>query len=299
MPAAIRPDELTGAMERSITGPPGAPTPRRRRRRRRWIPLTLVLAVLVMAGIGLAVTRGHGPRPILGPPCTAASPAGSYGLTLDQAANATTIAAVGERMGLPAHAVTVALAAALQESELHNLAGGDRDSSGLFQQRPSQGWGTPAQIQTPSYAAQSFYTHLARVPGWETMEVTAAAQAVQRSAAPSAYADWESEARVIASVLTGEVPAGFTCHFRLSAEADPTAVSPHLTQAMTIELGPASLDTPVSEARGWQIASWLVGHASLYGVTDVTFDGQHWTPVQGSWRPAPPPRLEVQAQTQP
>jgi len=296
MRMAVRPDQVTGAMERSITRPPGAPGPRRRRRR--WIPLLLGLAVLVTAGIGFAVTRGHGPAPILGPPCTAASTAGSYGLTLDQAANATTIAAVGERMGLPPHAVTVALAAALQESELRNLASGDRDSSGLFQQRPSQGWGTPAQIQTPSYAAQSFYTHLTRVPGWPTMAVTAAAQAVQRSAAPAAYADWESEARVIASVLTGEVPAGFTCHFRLSAGANPTAVTPHLTQAMTIQLGTASLDTPVSVTRGWQIAAWLVGHASLYGVTDVTFDGQHWTPDQGTWKTAPPARQQVQAQTQ-
>ncbi len=265
------------------------------RRHRRWIPL--VGAVIVLTAAVVVVTR-RGPSTVSGPPCRATSTAGSYGLSLDQALNATTIAAVGERMGLPDHAVTVALAAALQESELVNLAGGDRDSSGLFQQRPSQGWGTPTQIQTPRLAAQSFYTHLAAVPGWEAMSVTAAAQAVQRSAAPSAYADWESEARVVASVLTGEVPAGFTCQLHLSAGARPDAVSLTLSQAMVLELGSDSLDTTVGVARGWQIASWLVGHASVYGITVVSFDGQQWTPRSGAWKAKDPATLQVHIQTQ-
>ena len=254
--------------------------------------------VIVVAVTVVVVFRQHSPATVSGPPCRATSPAGSYGLSLEQALNATTIAAVGERLGLPDHAVTVAIAAALQESELVNLAGGDRDSSGLFQQRPSQGWGTPAQIQTPRISAQSFYTHLAQVPGWETMSVTDAAQAVQRSAAPSAYADWESEARVIASVLTGEVPAGFTCQLHLSASARPDAITPTLTQAMVLELGANSLDTTVTVARGWQIASWMVGHASVYGITSVTFDGQQWTPHSGAWKTSGPATLQVHIQTQ-
>jgi hypothetical protein len=270
------------------------------RRRRRWIPLLggLTLAAIVAVTVVVVVANRHGPATVSGPPCRAASAAGSYGLSLEQALNATTIAAVGERLGLPDHAVTVAIAAALQESELVNLAGGDRDSSGLFQQRPSQGWGTPAQIQTPRIAAQSFYTHLAKVPGWEGLSVTDAAQAVQRSAAPSAYADWESEARVIASVLTGEVPAGFTCQLHLSASARPDAITPNLSQAMALELGADSLDTTVTVARGWQIASWLVGHASVYGVTLVTFDGQQWTPSSGVWKPSGSATLQVHMQTQ-
>ncbi len=270
------------------------------RRRRRWIPLLGGLIVVIIIGVVALVAINRGPTPTLveRPPCRAASPAGSYGLSLEQALNATTIAAVGERLGLPDHAVTVAIAAALQESELVNLAGGDRDSSGLFQQRPSQGWGTPAQIQTPRLSAQSFYTHLARVSGWESMSVTAAAQAVQHSAAPSAYADWESEARVIASVLTGEVPAGFTCQLHLSDSAGPDAITPTLSQAVTLELGVASLNTTVTVARGWQIASWMVGHASVYGITQVTFDGQQWTPRSGAWRASGPATLQVHIQTQ-
>jgi hypothetical protein len=273
-------------------------TNRSRRRRVTWAAVAAV--VVVVAGLVVYhVVSSGGSVPLLsGPPCQATSTEGSYGLSLDQAANATTIAAVGERLGLPDHAVTVALAAALQESELHNLAGGDRDSSGLFQQRPSQGWGTPTQIQTPRLAAQSFYQHLAQVDGWEAMSVTDAAQAVQRSAAPTAYAAWEAEARVIASVLTGEVPAGFTCKLHLPSSSGPNAISPSLTQAISLELGSPALDTPVTSARGWQVASWMVGHAAVYGITSVTFDGQGWTPTSGAWKPAPPATLQVQIQTQ-
>ena len=132
----------------------------------------------------------------------------TYTLDIDQAANAATIAAVGKRLGLPDHAVTVALAAALQESQLRNLSYGDRDSLGLFQQRPSQGWGTKTEIQTPSYAAAAFFRALTRVHGWETMAITDAAQKVQISGLPTAYAQWESEARTLAVALTGETAAG-------------------------------------------------------------------------------------------
>ena len=83
--------------------------------------------------------------------------------------------------------------------------------SGLFQQRPSQGWGTAEQLTTPTYAAAAFYRALGDVEGWETMSVTDAAQHVQRSAAPDAYAKWEAEARVLARILTGEVPDRIVC----------------------------------------------------------------------------------------
>ena len=135
----------------------------------------------------------------------------AYTFAPEQARNAATIAAVGLRMGLPDHAVTIALAAALQESKLRNLSYGDRDSLGLFQQRPSQGWGSPDQISDPAYAATVFYQRLRSVPGWQTLSVTAAAQRVQHSDAPQAYARWEGLARVAAAALTGETAAGLTC----------------------------------------------------------------------------------------
>ena len=101
----------------------------------------------------------------------------------------------------------------MQESKLRNINRGDRDSLGLFQQRPSQGWGTPSQILDPTYATRRFYKALVKVDGWETMSVTEAAQAVQRSAYPDAYAAHEPVAHALANALTGYTPATFDCAF--------------------------------------------------------------------------------------
>ena len=214
--------------------------------------------------------------------CTATAASPSYRLDPSQAANAATITAVGKRAGLPDHAVTIALAAALQESQLRNLDHGDRDSVGLFQQRPSQGWGTPSQLINPRYAASAFYRGLSGVPGWMTMSVTEAAQRVQHSGAPDAYALWEPEARVLARVLTGEVPAGLVCHFDVPAGV--TATIP-LGTAVASELGSPALDSAsLTTARGWTVASWLVAHAYAYRITAVGFAGRLWTPASGTWK---------------
>jgi len=119
------------------------------------------------------------------------------GLTVEQRSNAAVIMSVGEAMGVPARGGVIAIATALQESRLRNLAYGDRDSLGLFQQRPSQGWGSPAEVEDPAYAARQFFARLLAVPGWTGLSVTAAAQTVQRSATPEAYALWEGEATAI------------------------------------------------------------------------------------------------------
>jgi N-acetylmuramoyl-L-alanine amidase len=127
-------------------------------------------------------------------------------LTPSMATNARTIIAVGRARGVPDYGIIIALATAAQESGLQNLGGGDRDSVGLFQQRPSTGWGTVAQLTTPTYAAELFYggpsnpnkgrtRGLLDIPGWQSMTLSAAAQAVQISAYPSAYAKWEASAR--------------------------------------------------------------------------------------------------------
>jgi hypothetical protein len=115
--------------------------------------------------------------------------------------NATAIVAVGMRMGVPRRGWVIALATALQESGLYNLNYGDRDSLGLFQQRPSAGWGTPAQILNPEYAAGKFYAALLRIPGWQSMPLTQAAQAVQVSAFPYAYAKWEGDASSLVAAI--------------------------------------------------------------------------------------------------
>ena len=144
----------------------------------------LILAVLVVAGAGVAAFVVLRDSPRAGQPCTVTVDAHSWGLDREQVTNAQTISQTATNLGLPHHAVTVALAAAFQESTLHNLAHGDRDSVGLFQQRPSQGWGTPAQLLDTSYASEAFLRALSKVPGWDVMPVAEAAQSVQHSAAP-------------------------------------------------------------------------------------------------------------------
>ena len=112
------------------------------------------------------------------------STATGWSSTVEQAENAALITAISVRRGLPARAASIALATAYQESDLTNLEHGDRDSLGLFQQRPSQGWGTPEQILDPVYATNAFYDALAEVDGYESLEITEAAQEVQRSGFP-------------------------------------------------------------------------------------------------------------------
>ena len=106
----------------------------------------------------------------------------------EQIANARLIISIGNQRRVPNEGLVIAVATALQESRLRNLRGGDRDSIGLFQQRPSQGWGSPRQLSQPAYQTQKFYDKLLAIDGWQKLRVTEAAQAVQVSAFPNAYA---------------------------------------------------------------------------------------------------------------
>ncbi|MFD4575810.1 C40 family peptidase [Streptomyces sp. NPDC058417] len=129
-------------------------------------------------------------------------------LPAEQVPNAQTIVAAGLSLDVPKKGQIVALATAMQESRLRNLSYGDRDSLGLFQQRPSQGWGSAEQIRDPTYASEQFYKHLLKVNGWQQMTVTQAAQAVQRSGLPDAYAQWEDLATALQSALVKTFPGG-------------------------------------------------------------------------------------------
>lgn len=167
-------------------------------------------------------------------------PAGNAQLaSLDstQRANAATIIGTGQKLGVPARGWQVALATALQESTLHNLTYGDRDSLGLFQQRPSQGWGTPAQVTDPAYAATTFYQHLLAIPGWDALPVTVAAQTVQRSAFPSAYAKWEGLASALVGALAGGASSGLGACPSNPGTALPGDVTGTVIQAASAQLG--------------------------------------------------------------
>jgi hypothetical protein len=247
--------------------------------------LGVVAVVIVAVVVVRALTGSSSPTP----ECIATARGGTFPMDLEQAANAATIAAVGKRMGLPDHAVTVAFAAALQESKLRNLSYGDRDSVGLFQQRPSQGWGSRTEILDPVYAATAFYTHLRRVSGWEAMPVDEAAQRVQRSAGGYAYAQWDPQARVMAQALTGEVVAGLTCVYN-----KPAPVAGTIESAATRELGSGVLTTALPSARGWTVASWVVANAYRYRISQISYGGKTWTKKSGVWRSDPTATTTVQ-----
>ncbi|WP_443031821.1 heavy metal transporter [Streptomyces sp. CA-210063] len=198
--------------------------PRPRRRGHRVLRVMAAFVVLVAIAAYLTVqylTGGNGtPRCVV---VSGADDGTSYEFTPEQAANAATISAVGTSRELPERAVTIALATALQESGLRNIAHGDRDSLGLFQQRPSQGWGTEQQIQDPVYAAGEFYEHLVKVDDYEALPLTVAAQRVQRSGYPEAYAKHEPDATLLAAALTGRSAATLTCEGRRETTGAGTA----------------------------------------------------------------------------
>jgi hypothetical protein len=176
-------------------------------------------------------------------------------LDAEQLANAGVVAATGRQLGIPQRGVVVGLATAMQESQLRNLDYGDRDSVGLFQQRPSQGWGQFIDLLRPDYAATRFFEALARVPGWEQMPVTQAAQAVQRSAFPSAYARWET----LAAALVG-LPG-----VRDAACAVVEAAGSLFTDAMGLAAGPPRVNPrSVEEAISWARAQAASGSGGWY-----------------------------------
>src|SRR5262249_32715291 len=146
-----------------------------------------------------------------------------------QAGIAATIAGVAARDGLGRRAVTIAYAAALQETKLQNLDYGDRDSVGVFQQRPSQGWGTTAELEDPVYATTKVFAALVRVRGYAAMPVDQAAQDVQHSASGYAYGRWTEVATLLAGYFTGSSPGGVSCWYSPGARADLAGALKQLT----------------------------------------------------------------------
>ncbi|MGB8382107.1 MAG: hypothetical protein WCG47_12865 [Dermatophilaceae bacterium] len=255
-------------------------TPRRRR-----VTTGVILALLVALGYaGWTLVRGM-VTDLAPPTCLAATDGRSVSLAPEQAANAATIAAVSVKRGMPPRAATIAIATAMQESKLRNLTVGDRDSVGLFQQRPSQGWGTTEQILDPVYATNAFYDRLAKVDDYTTRSVTEVAQQVQRSGHPLAYAQHEDEARVLASVLTGQSPAGLACTLsKPDKPGDPAAVSAALERQLGVAATRTgdSVTVSATDAGAWAAAAWAVAHAEGRGVDTVRVGDRVWTRSDGA-----------------
>ena len=275
-------------------------------------------AVIAVVAAGILTWRllGDTVAPLLrADDCEATVQGRTVVLAPEQAENAALIAGISVERDMPARAATIALATAYQESKLYNVEYGDRDSLGLFQQRPSQGWGTPEQLLDPVYATNAFYDALAQIDGYEGLEITVAAQEVQRSAYPEAYADHEADARVLASALTGQSLRAFHCTVTDEPEDGPSALGDAgLTERADVVrrdlesvFGTQSLGgfapggvqdghmpgsahyegravdvfvRPISEAnrdRGWAMAQYLVAHTARLSVRTVIFDDRIWT----------------------
>lgn len=264
------------------------------RRRKRWVGrVVLPVIILLVGGAGYfaytSFITNFGE-----PSCRATALGTSVTFSPEQSANAATITAVALRRGLPPRAATIANATAIVESKLINLKFGDLDSLGLFQQRPSQGWGTAAQILDPIHATNAFYDALVKINGYQSMAITQVAQEVQHSAYPQAYAGHEQEGRILASTLSGQSPGGFGCRLVAATMSSPaTTIASQLTAQMGVPATVVGHDvqaTASTAQEAWAAGSWAVAHADAYGITAVTVGDRTWTRARGqdawSWQAA-------------
>jgi hypothetical protein len=252
----------------------------------------LVLLVIIgLTVVGYLVVKKAGPL-LTGSGCQAGTGQAAVPLAPGQAAIASTIAGVAHRQALPPRAVVVAYAAALQESKLQDLSYGDRDSIGVFQQRPSEGWGPAAKLKDPVYASTKFFRALVGVSGYLHQPVYKAAQAVQRSADGSAYIQYQEEATVLAAGFTGHSAHDVWCW--PGGPGPPKADLSAAHQALVHTFGPMGShrvatpgDAPTLSvaaahpALGWAVAVWLVTHADAYGIHQVSYAGFRWRAVSG------------------
>ncbi|WP_186355631.1 hypothetical protein [Streptomonospora sp. PA3] len=221
--------------------------------------------------------------------------------TLDpaQAANAATISGVAFQRNLPREAVVIAFATVWQESKFYNIEYGDRDSVGLFQQRPSQEWGEPDQLMDPVYATGAFYDRLTDIEGYTDMPVYEAAQAVQRSADGFAYDQHEQVSRVMAEAFTGAAGPTVSCVLPDGVgKADLDAARAEMARVFGAD--PGSLPPGGAYETGdlgWAMAQWAVASAKEYGISSVTYQDQRWRADAGQkgWQTVPDaaPRGEI------
>jgi hypothetical protein len=267
---------------------PRSPHPVRSSRRAR--SAAAVVVALAIAGVALLLTTKHAPLAPEPTACAVADGHQNLQLSIGQAGIAATIAGVAAHQDMPIQAVTIAYATALQESKLANLDYGDQDSVGVFQQRPSEGWGTTEQIEDPVYATTRFFAALAKVPDYQHIKVYQAAQDVQRSADGFAYAQYAQVGATMARAFSGTAPHALWCYYSSPAgKAQLAAARKELTITFgpltTSRIGDPSIAVRVRRPReGWAVASWLISYASLYGISNVRYSGYEWLRGHGTGR---------------
>lgn len=252
--------------------------------------VVLVTAVVVVAAAALAVGAKAlwttAKAQFASNTCSIAS----YDLDTGQAAVAASMVAAvtSHRPALPESAAVLALAAGLQESKLRNLppGSGDRDSVGVLQQRPSQGWGggNIANLEDVFKATTEFLDRLVEVPSWQNLPMAEAIQEVQRSADGSAYAKHEQEATALATALLGKQPQPVSCSFDKPTSVAPAAtVASRLRAELPVHTPAVSGNRITIAGARWQSVAWLVSYADRLGIDSVSYDGKRWTRAKG-WK---------------
>jgi len=242
---------------------------------RKLIALVLTGVLLILLG-KWGYARVH--DALVLPGCTITTEAEELTLDTEQSANAATIAAVAYRRGIPERAITVAFTAAQQESKLRNLDYGDRDSLGIFQQRPSQGWGDRESILDPTRATSRFYSALINIPDWEKLPLAQAAQEVQRSAAGSAYEKWEGRALALTQALND--PSLITCRFHKFGTQVHTPAADVIERASKewgrVDAKHIGRVIRITSRQRTHLAIWFMTHASELGVTQLRWNQIEW-----------------------
>ncbi len=222
---------------------------------------------------------------------------GSYEIDTQQAVVASQMVGVVINRQLPERAAVLTIAAGLQESKLRNLASGDgdRDSVGVLQQRPSQGWGSIEELSDVHFATGAFLTALVKLTGWQTMPLADAIQAVQISADGSAYAKHEPEAQALADAFMGTTPASITCTFpKPTTVATPAQVSASLITDLPVNPPTTTADAIAVPGAGWATASWFVANADRLGIQSVDYANRTWTRGK-DWKSSSAPTTAVSA----
>jgi hypothetical protein len=214
---------------------------------------------------------------------------GSTTLEIGQSEVAATMVSVVVTRELPERAAVLTLAAAMQESKLRNIPAGhgDRDSVGVLQQRPSQGWGSAKQIADVRYATGRFLDALVKVANWRSDDLASVIQAVQRSADGTAYAKHEVQAQSVADGLTGTTAAGVSCRYgKPTVVGTATALAARVATELPVAQPTHVGRTVTVPSASWATVAWLITHGDTYGLDSVSFAGKQWARAKG-WRDDP------------
>ena len=262
-------------------------------RKRTVITLAIVLALL--GGLGFGAWKGYEWLE------TRMNPDGCYlqvdgadeplRLTSEQAMNASIIAAESYNRDLPEQAAVIALATAWQESGLRNLGYGDRDSLGLFKQRPSYDWGTKEQIMDPWYSSGRFYEELVKFDNWEGIDVNDIAQKVQRSGHPEAYRKHETNARALAGAFRGSKEGVLACLNREGTGTDRSGLDKVVATVPGVEIQGSGSETTLtasSPSAAWSVAQLAIANSADAGLTKVAVGDNEWRQDVRSWKDLQP-----------